>query len=153
MSEHLNWGSNRVLLMTEMPAVAMKATPSWLKVGDDTELLICKSANYCHAGLWSLCIEGGTADGAVNFFIGSLMGMALVAVKAEHDGLAEAEAEYQALPEHLKVKARRMVKSYNSAMADAEKTIKGKCRLEDTFEKGQTEQLSLDLKMDHEVWF
>ena len=76
------------------------------------------------------------------FFIGSLMGMALVAVKAEHDGLAEAEAEYQALPEHLKVKARRMVKSYNSAMADAEKTI-----------KGQTEQLSLDLKMDHEVWF
>ena len=126
--------------MTEMPAVAMKATPSWLKVGDDTELLICKSANYCLAGLWSLCIEGGTADGAVNFFIGSLMGMALVAVKAEHDGLAE--AEYQALPEHLKVKARRMVKSYNSAMADAEKTI-----------KGQTEQLSLDLKMDHEVWF
>jgi len=78
------------------------------------------------------------------FFIGSLMGMALVAVKAEHDGLAEAEAEaeYQALPEHLKVKARRMVKSYNSATADAEKTI-----------KGQTEQLSLDLKMDHEVWF
>lgn len=105
---------------------------------DDVEIkrTLRNSVVMQRRGLFAINGIDPDAESAVDFFLGGLLGMALIAERAHYDASMVAAARLEAeTPVAVMAKAKRMVKGYEYAMKDAERSIKA----------GGVQQLELDL--------
>jgi hypothetical protein len=107
---------------------------------DPTQLLKTQrdSVVVMRRGLFAINGIDREAESAMDFFLGGLLGMALILEKAYYDATTVAAARLEATTDPLVMaKARRMVKGYRYAMDDAERSIKA----------GGVQQLELPLPL------
>jgi hypothetical protein len=94
-------------------------------------------------GLFAINGIDPEAESAVDFFLGGLLGMALILEKAYYDAMTVATERLEAeTPVAVMREAKRMVRTYEAGMADAERTIRA----------GRVQQLELDLTVIDLDW-